>query len=196
MSSKKNSSKSLLSKKKISELIIEADPLPQGRVFYLTKDVDEDSISELISQIISCVNQNSIDPITLVISTSGGSVEDMFSLYDILKFIPCPVHTVGLGKVMSAGVLILSSGKKGMRQIGKHTSVMIHPISDELSGNIFEISNGLKETQRSQKMMDEALILETKMNAKQLETIMKTGFDTYLTAEDAVRLGIADKIIG
>lgn len=193
---RKSVKKASVTKKKISELIAEADPQPLGRVLYLTGEVTEESVSEMISEIITCVNQNKVDPITLIISTEGGSVDDMFALYDILKFIPCPVYTVGLGKVMSAGVLILASGLKGSRLIGKHACVMVHPLSDELGGDIFQLANSLKESQRSQKMMEDALLAETKMTAKQLEMIMKAGQDTFLTPEEAVKMGIVDKIIG
>jgi ATP-dependent Clp protease protease subunit len=193
---RKSVKKASVPKKKIAELIAEADPQPLGRVLYLTGEVTEESVSTLISEIIACVNQNKTEPITLIISTEGGSVDDMFSLYDIMKFVPCPIYTVGLGKVMSAGVLILSSGQKGGRLIGKHATVMVHPISDEIDGDIFQIANALKESQKSQKMMEDALLAETKMTAKQLEVIMRAGHDTYLTPDEAVKMGIVDKIIG
>lgn len=192
-SKKKNSA---IPKKKIAELIAEADPQPLGRVLYLTGEVSEESIATTISEIVSCVNQNKIDPITLIINTSGGSVDDMFALYDIMKFIPCPIHTVGLGKVMSAGVLLLASGHKGNRMLGKHARVMIHPMSDELTGDVFQIANELKESQKSQKMMEEALMTETKITPRQIEVFMRAGHDSFLTPEDALKMGIVDKIIG
>lgn len=185
-----------VTKKRIAEAIVETDPQPLGRVLYLTGEVTEESIATAISEIVLCVNQNKVDPITLIISTEGGSVDDMFALYDVMKFVPCPIYTVGLGKVMSAGVLILSSGQKGGRLIGKHARIMVHPMSDELVGDIFQLANEIKESQRSQKMMEDALINETKMTPKQLEILMKAGHDTFLTPEDAVKLGIVDKIIG
>ena len=193
---RRKSIRKTVTKKDIAKAAVEADPQPLGRVLYLTGEVTEETVATTISEIVMCVNQNKVEPITLIISTEGGSVEDMFALYDVMKFVPCPIYTVGLGKVMSAGVLILASGVKGGRMIGKHATVMIHPISDSIEGDIFQLSNELKESMRSQKMMEDALLAESKMTAKQLESLMKAGQDTFLTPEDAVKMGIVDKIIG
>ena len=195
-SSKKKNSKSPVTKKELKKMIVEADPQPLGRVLYLTGEVTEESVSTLVSEIIMCVNQSKSEPITLIINTEGGSVDDMFALYDVIKFVPCPIYTVGLGKVMSAGVLILASGVKGGRMLGKHASFMIHPISSEISGDVFQMANEMKETQRIQKMFEDAILAETKMTPKQLETLMKTGQDVYLSSEEALKFGLVDKIIG
>jgi ATP-dependent Clp protease, protease subunit len=194
--SPKKSAKAAISKDDIAAMIAQSDPQPLGRILYLTGEVNEQSINTLISEIILCVNQNKLEPITIVISTYGGSVDEMFALYDIMKFVPCPIYTVGLGKIMSAGVLLLTSGVKGSRLIGKHARIMVHPMSDELHGDVFQIQNDLKETERMQKSLENALLAETKMTSKQLETIMRAGHDAYITPEEAVKLGLVDRIIG
>jgi ATP-dependent Clp protease protease subunit len=135
-------------------------------------------------------------PIYLVVSTYGGSIDEMFMLYDTLKFLPCPVHTVALGKVMSAGVLLIASGVKGKRMIVASALVMIHPVSGGVYGNVFEVANETSEQLRLQKLLIETLALETKMTVAQVEKIMKAGHDYYITAPEAVKLGIVDLIIG
>src|SRR4051812_38599097 len=80
------------------------------RIVYLSGEVNEHTIANVIVQLLSMANQSN-KPIHLVVSTYGGSVDEMFSLYDAIKFLPCPVHTIGLGKIMSAGVLLLASGQ-------------------------------------------------------------------------------------
>ena len=140
-------------------------------------------------------NQNH-KPIHLVISTYGGSVDEMFSLYDTIKFLPCPVHTIALGKVMSAGVLLLASGVKGKRMIGGSARIMIHPVSGGVLGNVFEAMNEMKEFERLQDLMVSALIKETKMKKEEIDKLMKAGHDFFLTPERAIQVGIVDKIIG
>jgi ATP-dependent Clp protease protease subunit len=135
-------------------------------------------------------------PINLVISTYGGSIDEMFSLYDTIKFLPCPVHTVALGKVMSAGVLLLASGVKGKRMIGKSARIMVHPVSGDVFGNIFEAMNEINELHRLQQLMETSLSHETNMNIEDVKKIMHAGHDYFMTPEEAVRLGIVDKIIG
>lgn len=165
------------------------------RLVVLHGEVNEHSISNVILQLLHLANQNH-KPIHLVISTYGGSVDEMFSLYDTIKFLPCPVHTIALGKVMSAGVLLLASGIKGKRMIGRSARIMIHPISGGLIGNVFEAMNEMKEFERLQELMVSALMSETKLKKEEIDKLMKAGHDFFLTPEQAVEMGIVDKIIG
>jgi ATP-dependent Clp protease protease subunit len=120
----------------------------------------------------------------------------MFSLYDLIRFLPCPVHTIGLGKVQSAGVLLMAAGVKGQRLIGVNSSIMMHPLSGGAHGNIFELDGTVKEAQRKQRLMIDALRSETKMTRSRVRKIMHAGRDYYVTAADAIELGIADRLIG
>jgi ATP-dependent Clp protease protease subunit len=168
---------------------------PDSRLVVLHGEVNEASICNVIVQLLQLANQNH-KPIHLVISTYGGSVDEMFSLYDTIKFLPCPVHTIALGKVMSAGVLLLASGVKGKRMIGRSARIMIHPISGGLIGNVFEAMNEMKEFERLQDLMTNALLSETTMKKEEIDRLMKAGHDCFLTPEQAIKMGIVDKIIG
>jgi ATP-dependent Clp protease, protease subunit len=166
-----------------------------ARIVVLAGDVNEQSITLVVAQLLHLASQNN-KPIHLVISTYGGSVDEMFTLYDTIKFLPCPVHTIALGKVMSAGVLLLASGAKGKRMIGRSARLMVHPVSGGSGGNIFEVINDTREMKRQQSQMIDALVKETKSSRTDIEKLMKAGHDVYLTPQDAIRLGIVDRIIG
>lgn len=166
-----------------------------SRIVTLHGEVNEYSISVVIMQLLQLANIN-LNPIYLVISTYGGAVDEMFGLYDTIKFLPCPVHTIALGKVMSAGVLLLASGVKGQRLIGHSSRIMIHPVSGGSAGNVFEMVNTSKEVLRLHDQMCNAIVAETKMTREQVEEHMKSGHDVYITADDAIKLGIADVVIG
>lgn len=168
----------------------------QERIVYLSGDVNEHTISNVIMQLVTLANQSNGKPIHTFISTYGGSVDEMFSLYDTIKFLPCSVRTIGMGKIMSAGVLLLAAGEKGHRQIGRSARVMIHPISSGFAGNIFELQAEVAEAQRLQNLMVDRLSAETKMPPDQIRQLMKAGHDTYLTPTEAIKLGIADKLVG
>ena len=167
----------------------------EDRLVVLHGEVNEHSISNIIVQLLQLANQNH-KPIYLVISTYGGSVDEMFSLYDTIKFLPCPVHTIALGKVMSAGVLLLAAGVKGKRMIGRSARIMIHPISGGVLGNVFEAMNEMKEFERLQNLMVTALMSETTLKKQEVDEFMKAGYDFFITPEQAVKMGIVDKIIG
>lgn len=165
------------------------------RIVFLYGEVSEQSISQNVYQLLHLAALSN-RPIHLVVSSYGGSVDEMFCLYDTIKFLPCPVHTVALGKVMSAGVLLLASGVKGKRMMGRSARLMIHAISGVNGGNVFELINSTNEMQRIQNLLVDNLVKETSMTKKQVEKIMRSGSDCYMTAEEALSMGIIDKIIG
>lgn len=166
-----------------------------SRIVFLHGDVNEHSIAAVIAQLLHLANVSTA-PIHLVVSTYGGSIDEMFSLYDTIKFLPCPVHTVGLGKIMSAGVLLLASGVWGKRLIGGRARIMMHSVSGGCYGNVFEMENETKESRRLHDLMVDTLVKETKMSKEKIERIMAPKIDYYMGPEEAIKLGIVDKIIG
>lgn len=165
------------------------------RVVTLYDDVDSFSISSVITNLIALASINN-DPIKLLISTYGGSVHDMFSLYDAMKFVNAPIQTVGLGKVMSAGTLLLAAGKKGHRYIGSSTRVMLHPISGGAFGTLMQMEHEINEMKILQESMIDAYVKETNAPKKKILEIMAKGHDYCISAKEAIDLGLADKLIG
>lgn len=137
------------------------------------------------------------EPIELLISTHGGSASDMFAIYDVMRDIrdECPIKTLGLGKVMSAGVLLLAAGTKGERRIGKHCRVMIHSVIAGNSGPVHNLENEMTEIRETQKRYIEALKAETKLTDKQIKAFFDRHVDIYISAAEAVKYGIADVIV-
>jgi ATP-dependent Clp protease protease subunit len=165
------------------------------RIVYLSGAVSEDSISQVIATLVELANQDPTAPITLIVSTYGGSVDEMLSLYDVIKYLPCDVHTVGLGKVMSAGVLIVASGKKGTRSVGQNTRVMMHPISSGAQGTVFQIEAETKELVRMQLQLEKLLAQETGQTQSAVHAAMRKGHDHYFDANECIKFGIADTLI-
>ena len=135
-------------------------------------------------------------PIDFYISTYGGAASDMFGVYDLMKKIRqlTPVHTHGVGKVMSAGVLLLAAGTKGERHIGEHCRVMIHGVISGHNGHIADMENEFGETKIMQKLYVQALAAETNMDEKYIKKLINKKTNVYFDAKEAVKLGIADKI--
>lgn len=177
------------------EYVLEQQQHGPDRTIFLSGDVNEHTITNVQAQFLAYAAQ-SRRPIYLVVSTYGGSVNEMFGLYDLIRFLPCPVHTIGLGKVQSAGVLLMAAGKKGHRLIGANSSIMMHPLSGGMSGNIFELESTVQEARRQQRLMTVALQEETRMTPAQIKRIMHVGHDYYISPNEAIKLGIADRLIG
>jgi ATP-dependent Clp endopeptidase proteolytic subunit ClpP len=136
-------------------------------------------------------------PIQFVISTPGGSASDMFSIYDAMRMVrsDCEIETIGLGQVMSAGTLLLASGTKGKRKIGKHCRVMVHQVSAGTAGPQHEMLNEIAEIQHTQEQYIKCLAAETKMSATFIKKLFEKKVNVYLSAEEAVKYGLADIII-
>ena len=167
----------------------------EPRLVMLAGTVNQASIAAVIKNLFELEFKNPETPIHLVIDTYGGSVHSMFSLYNAMQAISSPVYTIGLGKIMSAGVLLLAAGEKGHRKIGQHATVMIHPVSSINYGNIFEMEHDIEETRRLQDLLVESLSDETNLSTKRLEKIMEKEKDQFFEADEVVKMGIADIII-
>ena len=177
------------------------------RKVMLYGDITEESSLELIGSLFSIkefdrtpdVENNGYiyEPFELYISTYGGSASDMFAIYDIMRQIreECDISTIGVGKVYSAGTLLLAAGTKGKRKIGKNCRVMIHDIVSGTSGSLHDLKNELKEINMIQKQYISMMARETNMSEREIRNLIKKKINVYLTAEQAVEMGIADEVI-
>ena len=180
-----------------------APPEPDMRTVGLFADVNEEKIAEVIHSVLyfnelnKQAEKDKVQPITFYLSTYGGNADDMFALYDVLRNVRknTEIHTIGLGKVMSAGVLLLSAGTKGKRQIGKNCRVMLHSVMGGNHGSLHNMMNEMEAIEQLQDMYCDALISETKLTKVKLKKMLERKVNVYLSAEEAVELGIADEII-
>ena len=185
---------------------------PELRAVAIYGDINEERASEAIygmlamditSKSLSMQEDPEAEPIEIVepfifyLSSYGGQATEMFAVYDVMRDIRerTPIHTYGVGKVMSAGVLLLASGTKGARKIGRNCRVMIHGVVAGQHGHIADIENEFSETKSTQKAYINALSQETDMTEKYIKKLMDKKTNVYLNAEEAVNLGIADLII-
>lgn len=166
-----------------------------NRTVFLSGDMTEFSISSVIQGIFFHAQRDTTKPIYLVISSYGGETDSMFSLYDAIKYVKCPIITIGLGAIMSASVLILSAGEKGKRKIGSNSRIMLHQVAGVNAGNVFEQKNQFKEMKRIQKLMTKLLAKECNKDYKIFKKLMKKGCDQYISAKKALKLGIVDELI-
>ena len=122
---------------------------------------------------------------------------DMFAIYDVMRLMreECDITTFGIGKVMSAGVLLLAAGTKGKRKIGANCRVMLHSVIGGSQGPIHSLENEMDELRHTQERYIKALATETKMTTRQIKKLLERKVNVYLTAQEAVEFGIADIII-
>ena len=178
-------------------------PEPDMHLLGLFCDVVEEKVAELVHALLYLNELNRLSPedkkkpIDFYISTLGGSADDMFALYDVIRQVreETEIHTIGMGKVMSAGVLLMASGTKGKRKIGKNCRVMIHSVIAGSHGSLHNLINEMEAVEQLQKMYVNCLAAETNMTKKDIKNMLERKVNVYLSAEEAVELGIADIII-
>ena len=181
--------------------------LPEPKVINIYGDIAEENTQELLGGLLhyhysreGTVGEDGetiVLPIDFYIATGGGNVAEMFAIYDIMRLVreETPIHTVGIGKVLSAGVLLLAAGTKGERRIGKNCRLMLHRVLTGESGSLHNIQASVKEAEIMEYMMFEALVEETNLTMKQVKKIVSKNLDAYFSAEEAVEMGIADIIV-
>ena len=170
-----------------SKIIVIPTPMPNGasritRSVKLFGEVCDEQSERIIEDLISLslnseeiVEKNPDDPeceemerivhgIDFMISTYGGNADDMFAIYDVMKSVreEVPIHTFGMGKVMSAGVLLMASGTKGERRIGKNCRVMIHHVAGGVAGSLPSMDADLESIKEMEARYVEVLVSETK----------------------------------
>tara|TARA_R110001592_G_scaffold359537_2_gene666312 strand:- start:10 stop:642 length:633 start_codon:yes stop_codon:yes gene_type:complete len=177
---------------------------PDLRIIGMFCDVHEEKVAEIIHAMLYLDEMNRLSkkpeskkPIEFYLSTYGGSADDMFALYDIMRTIRqnTEIHTLGLGKVMSAGVLLLAAGTKGKRRIAKNCRVMIHSVAAGNHGNLQDLTNELEAISDLQQMYTNCLVAETNMTESDIKDMLNRNVNVYLSAVEAVQLGIADIIV-
>ena len=185
----------------LSQLLLLNDPAAEPaklRIIGLYGEVDEERAAETTYSLMALKEmgkkEEHSDPEDL---ESEISAADMFAIYDTMRMVrkDCEIHTLGLGKVMSAGVLLLASGTKGKRQIGQNCRLMLHGVSAGQHGNISDLENEMAEAKWTQGRLVSCLSKETKMTKKHIKKLLAKRMNVYLTAEEAVELGIADEIV-
>ena len=145
------------------------------RIIGLFSSVEEEKIAELIQVLLYLNETNRIlpegeerKPIQFYLNTYGGSADDMFAMYDIMKDVmqETEIHTIGVGKVMSAGTLLLAAGTKGKRKIGRNCRVMIHNVAAGNFGNLPNLANELEAIQQLQDDYITAMVANTNFTRK------------------------------
>ena len=180
----------------------------ESRTMLLQGEVNEEKAGEILSGFLALADlkppkQNlkegemPYDPITLYISTYGGSADEMFGLFDIMNNCKksCVIETVGVGKVMSAGTLLLAAGTKGHRKITKHCRVMLHQVSAGTFGPLFNMTTEIDAIQSLQESYVNAMVSCTNLSKRKLKSLLNERVNVYLSAEEAVEYGLADIII-
>ena len=178
------------------------DPPLMGLVGDITEGAAQQLAMSLVSfnggrMLASVEDLDDTEDIEFLISSGGGSVNDMFTVYDLMRTVKNnrDIATFGYGRVYSAAVLLLAAGTPGKRYLSKNTRVMIHHCSSNASGTHPDIRSNFDELKKVEDMMVEGLAEHSHLSVGEIYNIMSRNTDEFFSADDALEMGLVDEII-
>lgn len=177
----------------------------RDRIVFFRGTVTDEMADLVCSQLLFLESENPEEPINMYIHSPGGSVTAGLAVYDTMQFVSAPVHTIVMGQAASMGSFIAQAGEPGCRFVLGESRTMIHRVSHGVpstSGSVHVTELEFEDARRS---MEEAKRLNNRLTAlyakhnsagkteEEFHELMK--YDTYLSAEEAVDMGLADRVI-
>ena len=168
--------------------------LLNDRIIMLCDQVNDQTASLVIAQLLYLEGQDKEKDIYLYINSPGGSISAGLAIHDTMKYIKCDVSTICIGMAASMGAFLLASGTKGKRFALPNSEIMIHqPLMSGLQGQASDIKIHADHIIRTKEKLNRML---SEYTGQPLETIQKdTDRDNYLSAEEACAYGLIDKVI-
>jgi ATP-dependent Clp protease, protease subunit len=169
--------------------------LTKEGVFTLFGPVDSDMAQTAVRFVLAHNSVRSpVKHLTFVINSEGGDLNDAFSIIDVITHSRIPVHTLGLGQISSSGLMIFMSGVKGHRLLTRNTSVMSHQWSGTFEGKIHELMSAQSDFELTTARMINHYRKCSGLDEATIKSKLLPPHDVYLTADQAVSLGLADRI--
>lgn len=167
--------------------------LLKDRIIFLGTTITDDVANVIIAQMLFLDSENNKKDIKLYINSSGGSVTAGMAIYDTMQYVKSNVSTICVGMSSSMAAVILSAGTKGKRFILPNAEVMLHQVMGGVEGQAVDIKIRAEHILRIKDRINNILVKHTGQTLKKIEK--NTDRDYYLTADEAIKYGLADKII-
>lgn len=168
--------------------------LLKDRIIFLGSPIDDAVANTVIAQLLFLESQDKTKDIKLYINSPGGSVTAGLAIYDTMQYIKPNVSTICIGLAASMGAFLLAAGAKGKRFALPNAEVMIHQLMGGVEGQATDIKI---RTARLVKIKDNLNRIMAKHTGQSIEKIDKdTDRDFFMTAEEAKKYGLIDKVIG
>ncbi len=170
--------------------------LLSDRIIFLGEEVSDVSASLIIAQMLFLEATEPDKDIQLYINSPGGSISAGLAIYDTMQYIKCDVSTICMGLAASFGAFLLAGGAKGKRIALPNAEIMIHQPAiggKGVSGQATDIQIVSDHIQKSKERLNRILAENTGKTVEEIR--LDTERDNYMSAEEALKYGLIDKII-
>lgn len=170
--------------------------LQEAGMYVFMGEITDEAIRPIIEWILveNHVVRKKKKELLLMICSEGGAMESAFALIDVMRASSIPIKTVGLGSVASSALLIFLAGTPGRRMLTPNTSILSHQYSWGSDGKHHELFAMTKEFGLAQQRMMEHYRVTTGLDEEMIKQRLLPASDVYLSAEEALALGICDFI--
>ena len=167
--------------------------LLNDRIIMLSDEINDTTASLVVAQLLYLEGQDPDKDIHLYINSPGGSISAGMAIYDTMQYIKCDVSTICVGLAASMGSFLLAAGAKGKRYALPNSEIMIHQPLGGAKGQASDIKIQADHILYIRNRMNHML---SELTGQPLDVIERdTDRDNWMTADDAVRYGIVDKVV-
>jgi ATP-dependent Clp protease protease subunit len=167
--------------------------LLKERIIFLGSAIDDAVANTIIAQLLFLESEDKDKDIKLYINSPGGSVTAGLAIYDTMQFIKPKVSTICIGMAASMGAFLLSGGEKGKRMALPNSDIMIHQILGGAEGQASDVKIRAEYMLKLKDRLNKLLSKHTGKSEKRIEE--DTDRDNFMSAEEALKYGLIDKII-
>lgn len=167
--------------------------LLKDRIIFLGTEVDEQVSNVVVAQLLFLESEDPEKDVFLYINSPGGVVSAGLAIYDTMQYIKPSVSTICMGQAASMAATLLAAGAEGKRIALPNSRVMIHQPLGGTRGQATDIEIHTREILGTRKRLNDILAKHTKQPLKTIEK--DTDRDFFMSAEEALKYGIVDKII-
>ena len=167
--------------------------LLKDRIIFLGSEIVDDVANSIVAQMLFLESEDPDKDINIYINSPGGSVTAGLAIYDTMQYIKPQVSTICVGLAASMAAILLAGGAKGKRLALPNAEVMIHQPLGGARGQASDIEIQAKNIIKTKERMNRILASHT---GQDYDTIARdTDRDNYMTADEALKYGLIDKII-
>ena len=167
--------------------------LLKERIIFLAGPINDVTANLVIAQILFLASEDSEKDIKIYINSPGGSVTAGLAIYDTMQYVQPDVSTISIGLAASMGATLLAAGTKGKRIALPNSEILLHQVAGGVRGPAADIEITAKQILRIKEKVNQILAKHT---GQKIEKITKdTDRDFYLTAEEAKKYGLVDKVL-
>lgn len=178
--------------KQVQENMGQYDKLLKTRSLLLTGEINKEMADRLIKDLL-VLEAESQDPVKLYINSPGGDVDSGFAIYDMIRFVSCPVTIIGMGLVASAAALVLLAVPLERRIGLPNSSYLIHQPLSEMKGNATDIEIHAMQLEKIKAKINRLIAEATGKSPEKVAH--DTDRDYWLDADDAVKYGLISRIV-